>query len=231
MTAKVHQLKKGHANCYILNEEGLVMVDTGMGWKKELLWKEFQSRNLNPRDVRLIIITHEHIDHFGGLQTCLDLCGNPPVLCHIKAASALETGKSVAVKPRNTIGRIVMNLTKFTSKSSVRVKPAVLIDQETDLSGYGISARVIPTPGHSLCSLSVLMENGSALLGDTVMPGFGGNAGLPFFAEDMKLLRGSYEILEHQITGTCYTGHGGPFKADEVIAMMHHHIHLKGLHP
>ena len=228
MQTKVHHLKNGYANCYVLEEDGLVVVDCGFKWKSSMLKKEFASRNLNPGDVRLIIITHGHYDHFGGIHSFLELCDNPPVLCHKNAASALESGKGYNVTPRNSTGRIIVFLSRFITQKASPCKPDRLISYETDLGEYGITGRIIPTPGHSSCSVSVLLSDGRAILGDTIMPDRKGKAGAPYFLENTAELDESYGKLLHLITDSCYSGHGGPYGADEVIALMHHTRHIHG---
>ena len=228
MQTKVHHLKNGYANCYILEENGLVVVDCGFKWKDGKLKKEFASRDLNPGDVRLIVVTHGHFDHFGGVHTFLELCGDPPVLCHAAAVPALESGRGYDVTAESPIGRSIVFLSGFIKQQTPPCRPGVVISSETDLNPYGISGRIIPTPGHTACSLSVLLKDGRALLGDTLMPGPKGRAGSPYFLENTSDLDESYGKLLHLITGTCYTGHGGPYKADEVIALMHHTRHIHG---
>ena len=226
MKTKIHILRTGYANCYLLEEKGLTLVDTGIKWKRKNLERQFLSRNLNPRDVRLILITHGHQDHFGALQTFLDLCGNPPVMCHTIAAESIKTGKGREVKALDFKGKLIMGLGKLVNRKSPGVNPDILITSETYLTSYGISGKVIPTPGHSSCSLSLLLEDGDALLGDTVMPGRGHKPGPPFFIHDREELTKTYGMLIHHLSGLCYTGHGGPYKADDVIAMMHHQHYL-----
>jgi hydroxyacylglutathione hydrolase len=42
----------------------------------------------------------------------------------------------------------------------------VLSDEEFSLIGYGIPSKIIYTPGHSMGSVSVLLETGDAFVGD-----------------------------------------------------------------
>ena len=227
MPVKVHLLKNGYANCFLLEEDGLVLVDTGMKWKKNKLKQEFRELNLKPEDVQLIILTHGHKDHLGGLPKYLEVCGNPPVLCHQKAATALRTGKSSPVKGIGLIGKLIAALARLNAATGFTREPEKTITTEADLQDYGISARAVPTPGHTRGSLSILLEDGSAVLGDTVMPGKGHKPGRPFFIENTDWLRESYSALIPLLKGFCYTGHGGPYRAEDVISMMMREVSRK----
>jgi glyoxylase-like metal-dependent hydrolase (beta-lactamase superfamily II) len=73
----------------------------------------------------------------------------------------------------------------------------VLGDEELSLADYGIPARIIPTSGHSMGSVSVLLETGDAFVGDLAMNGFPLRLGpgLPIFAEDMTKVKKSWRLL------------------------------------
>ncbi len=224
MTTKVHLLQNGYANCFLLEGEGLVLVDTGMKWKSKQLKNEFMKLNLKPEDVQLIILTHGHKDHLGGLPVCLEVCGNPPVLCHEKAGAALRNGKSSPVKGVGPIGKLIAALARLNASTGFTREPEKTITTETDLKDYGVSGRAVPTPGHTMGSISILLEDGSAVLGDTVMPGKKRKPGRPFFIENPDRLRESYSTLIPLLKGFCYTGHSGPYRAEDVIRMMQREI-------
>lgn len=59
----------GHVNCYALEDErGWTVVDPGMPGPKP--WKAMEHRfaaaGFRVRDVHTVVVTHSHIDHFGG---------------------------------------------------------------------------------------------------------------------------------------------------------------------
>lgn len=94
----------------------------------------------------------------------------------------------------------------------------VLGDEELSLADYGIPARIIPTSGHSMGSVSVLLETGDAFVGDLAMNGFPLRLGpgLPIFAEDMTKVKKSWRLLLDRGARTVYPAHGKPFSADAI---------------
>jgi glyoxylase-like metal-dependent hydrolase (beta-lactamase superfamily II) len=57
----------GRVNCYLIEDEPLTLVDTGPNSGKSLDELEHQLRALGQgiEDLRLVILTHQHIDHLG----------------------------------------------------------------------------------------------------------------------------------------------------------------------
>ena len=92
----------------------------------------------------------------------------------------------------------------------------VLGDEEFSLSEYGIPGRILYTPGHSMGSVSVLLDTGDAFVGDLAMSGFPMRLtpGLPALAEDMQKVRESWQLLIKAGAKTIYPAHGKHFSVD-----------------
>jgi hydroxyacylglutathione hydrolase len=92
----------------------------------------------------------------------------------------------------------------------------VLGDGEFSLSEYGIPGKIVHTPGHSMGSVSVLLETGEAFVGDLAMSMFPLrlSPGLPILAEDMQKVRESWKLLIDMGVKTIYPAHGKPFSVD-----------------
>jgi glyoxylase-like metal-dependent hydrolase (beta-lactamase superfamily II) len=94
----------------------------------------------------------------------------------------------------------------------------VLGDKGLSLAEYGIPGRIFHTPGHSLGSLSVLLDTGDAFVGDLAMNEFPlrRSPGLPIFAEDLQKVRESWRLLLNEGAKTVYASHGKPFSAEVI---------------
>jgi len=116
-------------------------------------------------------------------------------------------------------GRILMKLTSRYARSaqiSATKVDIVLPNEEFSLSTFGIPRIVLYTPGHTMGSVSVLLETGDAFVGDLAMNGFPFRLrpGLTILAEDMQKVKESWRLLLDKGAKTVYPGHGKPFPAD-----------------
>ena len=65
----IHMPGLGHVNCYALEDErGWTVVDPGLPGPKS--WKAMEQRfaaaGFRTKDVHTVVVTHSHVDHFGG---------------------------------------------------------------------------------------------------------------------------------------------------------------------
>ena len=94
----------------------------------------------------------------------------------------------------------------------------VLGDGEFPLFEHGIPGKIVHTPGHSMGSVSGLLETGEAFVGDLAMNMFPlrFGPGLPILAEDMQKVRQSWKLLMGAGAKTIYPAHGEPFSVDVI---------------
>lgn len=90
-----------------------------------------------------------------------------------------------------------------------------------DLSPYGVTGKVIYTPGHTDCSISVVLDSGHAIVGDIFIPSpYTGEVCLAYFAysEESVLLDSVHKLLD--LAHIFYGSHGGPFTKDEIVKLI-----------
>ena len=61
------------AHVYIILDNGITLVDTGMGGSQKPILKAINELGYGPSDIKRIIITHAHIDHILGLKALCDV--------------------------------------------------------------------------------------------------------------------------------------------------------------
>ncbi|HKB40014.1 MAG TPA: hypothetical protein VKD72_26495, partial [Gemmataceae bacterium] len=102
------------------------------------------------------------------------------------------------------------------------LKADLVFDDELDLRPFGVEARVVPSPGHSAGSVTVLTATGEAIIGDLLMGGYATGKLFPhvptlhYFVEDMPTLRASIRKLLDWAPSRVFTGHGGPLRLDAI---------------
>lgn len=57
-------------------------------------------------------------------------------------------------------------MTSLAGMKFKEVKPDIVVEDEFDLHDFRISAKIIHTLGHNSSSISIILDNGEALIGD-----------------------------------------------------------------
>lgn len=197
--------------------KGLVLVDALTSRYKRKILKAVAGRAAGPHSrVNLILITHAHIDHYGGALDLRKKLG-APIAIHRLDAESMRKGRNVHLHPRNLSERVVK---VFVSRLKAQpVEPDILLDgEEGDLKEYGIEAKWIRTPGHTEGSISVVFPGEVAIVGDLVVGRFGVSRkpAYPLWVKDPQLLRDSIRKVLDFSPKVLLSGHGGPFSPEDV---------------
>ncbi len=216
----IHTVRMGITRCYIIQDKGTIMVDSGPPNKLDSFTKSMKKASIDPKQIKLIIHTHGHWDHIGSTKDIKENTG-AQIAVHEPDKDWLEKSLNQLPPGVTTWGRILLKLTSRYMRSaqiSATKVDIVLPDEEFSLATFGIPGKVLYTPGHTMGSVSVLLETEDACVGDLAMNGlhFHLRPGLPVFADDLELVKKSWRLLLDQGAKTVYPGHGKPFSADTI---------------
>lgn len=217
--ALVQPIKLGGVNCFLLRNDGMVLVDTGIPGQHNKFLRQMKELELDPRNVQLIIITHGHGDHFGSALKIKELTG-ARVAVHRNDADIVKEGKKIFPPGLTTWGRFlafVMWPLSFLVHYP-GIEPDIILEDEFSLADFGINGRVIHTPGHTAGSVSVVLKGGEAMVGDLAMNGFPmrRGAGLPIFGDSELEIRQSWRHVLDAGARIVYPSHGAPFPAGQL---------------
>ena len=67
---------------YVLHEEELTLIETSASPSIPHLLKGLEKLQINPKEIKYIIVTHIHLDHAGGVGLLLENCPNASVIVH-----------------------------------------------------------------------------------------------------------------------------------------------------
>jgi len=94
MPTEITPIHLGMVNAYLVRgPSGYIVVDTGTPGSAGLILETMTVRGLSPEGLRLILITHGHVDHFGSAAELREKTG-APVAVHQDDAVALRQGTS-----------------------------------------------------------------------------------------------------------------------------------------
>lgn len=204
----VQPIKFGLANIYFIKtNNGYILVDTGMPNLKLELDAVFGLLEVDPKELQLIILTHGHMDHVGNIAYAKQISG-AKILCHTSYAVYLENGEVEVVHAHGFAAHFKTYMAGFLANAVEGIKPDILVDQEVDLKEYGISGKIIHTPGHSSSSISIILDNGEALIGDMLRGEMNRKIGLGNFYEDKHVLLDSLRKVMALEPRVIYLSHG-----------------------
>jgi len=221
MSTSVIPLNLGMANAFVIKGQKSVLIDTGINLSEKRLLSKFRKSLVKPKEIDLIIITHGHTDHFAHIALLKKMTG-ARVLCHKLASHALQTGEMEKVIPLSKIGKLLSKFFKGKLKNYTPVTPDITIDEEFDLKPFGIEGVIIPTPGHSDCSISVILKDGDAVIGDIFVSGpfSPKKPSMAIFGNNETALKESISKILSFNTNVFYASHGGPYQRQSLIKLM-----------
>jgi len=218
MNTEIFHLRLGLNSSYLIRGKDIVMVDAGTPNQLEAFKKELSKLRIRPEEIRLIVLTHSHFDHCGSVRDIRDLTG-AAIAIHESEASYLEKEGMLIPRGVGIYGKITKPvLFPFLKRIKFpRVTPDIIIRNEPfPLTEYGIEGSIIHTPGHTIGSLSVILDSGEAFVGCMAHNGFPFRLrpGLPIYAQDIENIRDNWKILIDRGVKRVYPGHGKPFPVE-----------------
>jgi glyoxylase-like metal-dependent hydrolase (beta-lactamase superfamily II) len=198
----------GHSNIYFIETQtGYILVDAGVPGNEEKLDELFEITEVDPKSVQLIIATHGHMDHIGMLAYAKEVTG-AKLLAHKSLEQNILNGGFESATAQTLFGQFLNFMASLAPIEIQATTADILIEDTYYLDEYGIAGKIIPTPGHSQSSLSIILDNGEALTGDLVRPDDSGNIYLGMFYEDKETLILSLEKVAGHEPRTIYLSHG-----------------------
>jgi hydroxyacylglutathione hydrolase len=222
MEPTVIPISLGFVSVFLLRGNKDILVDAGIAGAGGKILADLRTRGIDPRKLSLILITHGHGDHYGGVR---ELVGDIscPVAIHDADKEALRTGGAPIGTPIGLAARIMVRMrSRRIPPALPLLEPGIILRGPFDLNPFGVDGVVEPTPGHTPGSVSLFLSNGEAIVGDLLRgPLLGrGSPRWPFMADDLGEARRSIARVLDRQPRRIWTSHGGPFTGDEVRAFL-----------
>jgi len=224
----------GMINAFLLiNSQGCILIDTGLPNSENKIKNALKKLNLTFSDIKLIIITHAHIDHAGSAAKIKTLSG-AKVIAHHGDLPYYRGEKKMHFCSTGWFGWIFRK-TGAIQKPYERFEPDILLNSKDkfSLTKYGIEGEVISTPGHTEGSISVVFDNDKAIVGDLISSGIllGGivrtnKAKRPPFEDNPFQVSQELQSIANKGAKTFFMGHGGPLPQKEVLRHIEKLKHL-----
>ena len=176
-------------NYYVLaNTAPKLLVDVGWPGTLPKLRHECKRMSINLQDIKFLLITHYHPDHAGLAQELKNI-GTRLIVAENQLTAIRVLGSYM--KPQN-------NYVEIDPADNITLKIA---DSRAFLARLGIAGQIIATPGHSPDSISLILDEGAAFVGDMKHPSMVGDDAQDATSESWVKIRALG-------AKTIYPGHG-----------------------
>ena len=203
---RVHKIRLRMSLAYLVeSDDHSILVDAGLRGEEGRILGAIS--RLGCRELGLIYITHAHLDHYGSAAAVKRATG-APIAIHKADAPAMMTGETRLGSARGQ-GRILAAILPLVNPL-LRPEPVqadILLDDDQKLDRFGLKLLALHTPGHTVGSTCLIIEERIAFSGDLVT-----TTGRPHvqraFAEDWGQIPQSVRKLQQVDPKWVYPGHG-----------------------
>lgn len=201
---KIHRIAGGNVNCYIVEDnDKAILIDTGRKKYRDKILEKCREFH-----VGLIVLTHGHMDHCQNaayLANALHI----PIAMNKKDLNLIPDNRKQALFAKTFLGKIVLSvsLSSFEKDSLEVFEPIIYLENDDDLSEYGIAAKVVELPGHTKGSIGIKVDD-NLFVGDALMNMFYPTLSM-LYADEQEMLS-SAEYISELGDKTIYFGHGKP---------------------
>ena len=204
---RIKRIPCGMVNCYLLTgKNGAVLVDTGETGYEEKILEACAGKN-----VRLIMLTHGHIDH---IQNAAYLARElkAPIGMNEKDLALKQNQFAQPLSGTGIFGKILESASKKKMKENQieDFTPEIFLKEGDTLEAYGIEASVLELPGHTEGSIGLEVDGQAVIVGDALMHML--RPGMACIFGDREKLRESVGRISALGSRTIHYGHGSPTK-------------------
>lgn len=207
------------AYTYYIDGAEPVLIDTGVSASVLQIEQALQQHNYQIENIRWILLTHGHVDHLGGVKKILEKTNYKAKVVIPAIDAPLLTSVETHIQHYQELqaqfvseAYQIKHIEDLQKNISGGIKPDIVVQDHDVLTIYpGLSFTVYETPGHSLGSVSYLINETNWLFVADAVQIYGGElSGVPA-VEYPNLYRESinkilYNIKPHRL----YVGH--PFR-------------------
>lgn len=189
-------------NCYLIeNKEGSILIDTGLSKGADKVLGICKDKN-----VKLIILTHGHMDHIQAAQKVAEKLG-APIAMHEKDMEMMDNNLSQPIHGRTMQGKILALFSSLGAKFCKidHFEVDELISGEKTMQKCGMDLKIVELPGHTQGSIGIILEN-HFFVGDALMNMTG--PGISLLYENREDLQKSARKITEAGEFTIHFGHG-----------------------
>ena len=204
------------AFAYYIDAPEPALIDTGVASSISQIETVLAENGKRVEDIRWIFLTHGHVDHLGGARAVWEKTGGrAEVVIPRKEAYLLRDRHRHLIDHKNLQGKYLDQETQQQHESILLndigedLEPTVeVVDGQCLSLGDNVSITVVETPGHSIGSVTYLLDGLNwAFVADAVQIFGGAKSGIPTIEQPALYRQSLQRLLEKVCPKRLYLGH------------------------
>ncbi len=152
----VTRIRYGNTNTFLIRgDKGSMLVDTDYAGTLQGFYRAIKSLDIKVKDITYVLATHYHPDHMGLVSELMDQ-GIKLIIMESQTGSVHYSDEIFARDPR--LG--------YKPIDDAQALVLAFDESREFLAKFGIQGEIISIPSHSEDSISVMLDDGTCLVGD-----------------------------------------------------------------
>ena len=178
------------------NKEKNILIDTSVS----RLWNRLQHKLdiLGINSIDYLILTHAHFDHAANANQ-IKKRYNALIIVQKEEAHYLLNGDNILPQGTTIFTRPIVNILGKRFFPRFRYEPCnydLLVDSYLDLKNLGFNGYLMHTPGHTIGSMSLIVDDEIAIVGDCMFGVFKWSVFPPFAEDSEQMIKSWGKLLE-----------------------------------
>jgi glyoxylase-like metal-dependent hydrolase (beta-lactamase superfamily II) len=195
--SQITRVLAGRSNVFLVKSNDFnILVDTGPEFNRGKLFKSLEK--LKADHIDYLVLTHAHFDHAANAAVVKEKFG-AKVIIHRLEGDYLSKGKNQVIKGTNPFTRAIVKMASGMLEKKLNFEPCfpdILVDERLNLDEPGLDAYLLHTPGHTPGSISLIIDNEVAIVGDAMFGIFKGSVFPPYAADPFQMVASWGKLLE-----------------------------------
>ena len=208
------------AFAYYVDAPEPAIIDTGVNISaSQDIEPTLAKHGIRMEDIRWILLTHGHVDHLGGAYEVWEKTGRQAkVVIPKKEARLLRDKNEHLVDYKSLQGKFITDpsiqekhITMLTTDIGDNIEPDLEVVEGDSINlGGDITLKVIETPGHSIGSVTFVLEGLNWAFAADAVQMYGGFSGMPTIENPCLYRKSVQRLLEEVRPNRLFLGH--PFR-------------------
>jgi hydroxyacylglutathione hydrolase len=208
------------AFAYYVDAPEPAIIDTGVSISAiQNIEPTLAEHGIRIEDIHWILLTHGHVDHLGGAYAVWEKTGrNAKVVIPKKEARLLRDKNEQIVDYKSLQGKYITDpaiqekhITMLTSDIGGNIEPDLeVVEGDSIHLGADVTLKVVETPGHSIGSVTFVLEGLDWAFAADAVQMYGGFSGLPTIENPILYRKSVQRLLAEVRPNQLFLGH--PFR-------------------